>query len=95
MYKWNFIKQNEELPTNEKRLFVNWVNLEHKQALFGIDIVETEHFDWQEYRVNYGRTVYAWSSIMEQGIVLPDEVVDDESLFQYLSKLKFVSLRYN
>lgn len=89
MYKWNFIKQNEGLPTDEKRLFVNWVNLEHEQAFFGIDIVETEYFDWQEYRTNYGRTVYAWSSIMEQAIILPDEVVDDESFFQYLSDAGF------
>ncbi len=90
-FETNWIYAHERMPRIEdngsSRIFVNWVNLTVDYPFFGIDIIDWDE-DFDSYLKNTGRIIFRWSEFYAPSIILPDDVVDKDTLFEYIKILR-------
>jgi len=65
------------------KIIINWVNFERGKPKFGIDIIDSDA-SFVDYKTDNGRTIFRWEPLTKEAIILPNEVTDEDSLFEYL-----------
>ena len=90
-FETNWIYAYERVPRIEdngsSRVLVNWVNLKFDHPFFGTDIIDCDE-DFDSYLKNTGRIIFRWSEFEAPSIIIPDEVVDKDTLFEYIKFLR-------